>query len=334
VNVHRLVNILFVVLGALSLAGCQSRQLAIYGPKVFGGEGFTAVVVAYQPEMKGLLETIELDPDAMITGSYTFKGVQYRIGTYHNEPILVFATGMSIANAAMTMQMAFDYFPVDEVVYMGIAGAVNPAWEPGDVIVPERWYYHDESVYSNPDPDTDGVFVLPDYYAKFLEEQATRRAEDPHTPKYQPFAFVHPDEVLIIKEGMDEPEDQAYFAATPRLLKAARGAIETLPPQMILGERASVMSVGGNGVTGSVFVDNREYRQWTRDVFNAEVTEMESAAVGQVCVINDIDWVIIRAISDLAGGQEGVNVEHIYDVEASRAAAALLFALLDQLLDV
>ena len=44
-----------------------------------------------------------------------------------------------------------------------------------------------------------------------------------------------------------------------------------------------------------------------------------------------VDWVIIRSISDLAGGQEGVNDEHIYDVEASRVAALLLFALLDEL---
>jgi len=312
-------------------AGCATVPAESYGPKEFKGEGMTAVVVAYSPEMEGLLERIEADPNAAITRTATFKGIRYRLGIYKEEPILIFATGMSIANAALSMQMALDYFPVDQVVYMGIAGAVNPEWKPGDVIVPERWYYHDESVYSNPDPDKEGEFVLPDYYRTFLDEQPTRRAKDPHAPKYKPFAFVHPDEVLIIKDGMSKPEDQAYFSATPRLLNAAREAIKVLPPQMILGERASVMSVGGNGVTGSVFLDNRDYRKWTREVFNAEVTEMESAAVGQVCTINEVDWVIIRAISDLAGGQEGVNVEHIYDVEASRAGAALLFALLDQL---
>ena len=61
-------------------------------------------------------------------------------------------------------QMAFDYFPVDQVVYMGIAGAVNPKWQPGDVIVPERWYYHDESVYSNPKPKNDGEYILPEFH--------------------------------------------------------------------------------------------------------------------------------------------------------------------------
>ncbi|NBB80719.1 MAG: purine phosphorylase [Verrucomicrobia bacterium] len=313
------------------LAGCASTGMEkAYGPRDFDSPGYTALVVAYAPEMEGMLATIDQRPDASITETVNFKGVTYRIGEFQGEPILVFATGMSIANAAMTMQMAFDYFPVKEVVYMGIAGAVNPKWQPGDVVVPERWYYHDESVYSNPDPENPGQFILPDYYAEFLAEQPARRAADPHIPEYKPFAFVHPDEVVVIKAGMDAPEDAAYFSATPRLLEAARQAAEALPPQMV-GEREVAIRVGGNGVTGSVFLDNREYRKWTREVFAAEVTEMESAAIGQVCFINDVDWVIIRAVSDLAGGQEGVNEENLYDIDASLVGARLLFALLEEM---
>ncbi|MEG3765388.1 5'-methylthioadenosine/S-adenosylhomocysteine nucleosidase [Alteromonas sp. 14N.309.X.WAT.G.H12] len=335
---------LVVGLCVIALAGCtttpnsatltdtaKSYHGVNYGPKVFQGTPYTAIVVAYGPEMKGILGRIDADPGAQITDVVRFKGVTYRMGTYHDEPVLIFATGMSIANAALTMQMAFDYFPIKQVVYMGIAGAVNPKWQPGDVIVPERWYYHDESVYANPDPAQNGQYILPEYYAKFLAEQADRREVDPHLPNYKNFQFIHPDEVLIIKDGMDVPQDTAYFSATPRLLDAARDAIMTMPEQRILGERKAKLTVGGNGVTGSVFLDNREYRKWTREVFDAEVAEMESAAVGQVCTINDIDWVIIRAISDLAGGQEGVNVEHIYDQEVSRVGANVLFAVLDAL---
>lgn len=316
----------------LILSGCATSPTnpVPYGPKEFDSSGYTALVVAYAPEMQGMLETIEQRPDASITETIEFKGVTYRLGEFQGEPILLFATGMSIANAAMTMQMAFDYFPVKEVVYMGIAGAVNPEWLPGDVVVPERWYYHDESVYSNPDPDAPGEYILPDYYAAFLAEQPARRAEDPHLPDYKPFAFVHPDEVLVIKEGMEQPEDTAYFSATPRLLEAAQAAADSLPTQTV-GDREVAISVGGNGVTGSVFLDNRDYRKWTREVFLAEVTEMESAAIGQVCFINDVDWVIIRAVSDLAGGQEGVNEENLYDIDASLVGARLLFALLEGL---
>ena len=292
---------------------------------------FTAVTVAYAPEMDGILNRIEADPNAEIHTTTTIKGVTYRLGTYHDDPILVFATGMSIANAAMTMQMALDYFPVKQVVYMGIAGAVNPKWQPGDVIVPERWYYHDKSVYTNEDPKRPGKYILPEYYAEFLDEQAERRAKDPHTPAYKPFHFIHPDEVLIVKEGMEKPQDTAYFSATPTLLQAAKNAMASMPTQRVLNERNAKLFVGGNGITGSVFMDNREYRKWTREVFNAEVTEMESAAIGQVCTVNDVDWLVIRAISDLAGGQEGVNVENQYDKEVSRIGANVLFSVLDEL---
>ena len=84
-------------------------------------------------------------------------------------------------------------------------------------------------------------------------------------------------------------------------------------------------------MTGSVFLDNREYRQWVREVYRAEVTEMESAAIGQVCTVNEIDWIIIRAVSDLAGGQEGINSEHQYQADVSRIGAEVLFALLGEL---
>ncbi|WP_032097659.1 MULTISPECIES: 5'-methylthioadenosine/S-adenosylhomocysteine nucleosidase [unclassified Alteromonas] len=329
--------VLLFTFSSLWLSGCTSTididtsSTTAYGPKVFESPSFTAITVAYAPEMQGILNRIEQDPNASIHTTTNIKGITYRLGTYHDQPILVFATGMSIANAALSMQMALDYFPVKQVVFMGIAGAVNPKWRPGDVIVPARWYYHDESVYTNEDPSAPGEYILPEYYEAFVKEQDARRVNDPHLPHYKPFQFIHPDEVLIVKEGMDEPVDTAYFSATQRLLDAAQTAMSTMPTQRVLDDRDATLFVGGNGVTGSVFLDNREYRQWTRDVFSAEVTEMESAAIGQVCTINDVDWVIIRAISDLAGGQEGLNVESKYDTEVSRIGANVLFSVLDEL---
>ncbi len=319
--------------GALFLAACATKPsgTSAYGPKTFTEEGYTALVVAYSPELQGMLETIEAMPDAAIDATATFRGITYRIGRYKDEPILLFETGMSIANAAMSIQMAIDYFPIKQIVYMGIAGAVNSELHPGDVVIPERWYYHDESVYSNPDPENADAHLIPDYYAGSLAEQPARRAADPHHPDYTNFGMIHPDEVLIIKDGMDRPENTAYFTATPRLLEAARTALESFDPGEFGEGRKPQTFVGGNGVTGSVFVDNREYRKWLRKVFDAEVTEMESAAVGQVCWINDVDWIIIRAISDLAGGQEGKNEENLYDLDASLVGAAVLFALLDEL---
>jgi adenosylhomocysteine nucleosidase len=329
-----------LALAALALTSCVSPPEGAptaqhaglpYGPKAFSERSYTALVVAYSPELQGMLETIEALPDAAIETSHSFKGITYRMGQYQGKPIILFESGMSIANAAMSLQMAIDYFPIEQVIYMGIAGAVDPELQPGDVVIPERWYYHDESVYSNPRPDAADAFILPDYYTAFLSRQEKRRAQDPHLPRYRNFGMIHPDEVLIIKEGMDEPESTAYFSASPRLLAAAREALTDFDRAAFRPDRELQMRVGGNGVTGSVFVDNREYRKWLREVYQADVTEMESAAVGQVCAINQIDWIVIRAVSDLAGGQEGKNEENIYDLDASRVGAAVLFALLDVL---
>jgi adenosylhomocysteine nucleosidase len=61
------------------------------------------------------------------------------------------------------------------------------------------------------------------------------------------------------------------------------------------------------------------------------VTEMESAAVGQVCFVNNVEWIIIRSISDLAGGQEGKNEENVFDAIASGTGTKLMIGLLDEI---
>ena len=290
----------------------------------------TAVVAAYRPEIEALIAEIEEMPEGEIYRVIRHKGVTYHLGTVFGEPILLFVTGMSIANAAMKIQMALDYFPVERVLYAGIAGSVNPDLKKGDVVVPERWYYHDEHVYFNAEKDDPDSFILADYYENNSPFFKELYKEDPNAPRYTNFGFIHPDEVSIIMADWERPRRTPYFSATPELLELAEQALEALP-DLPVGDRTAKLMVGGNGVTGSVFLDNADYRKWTRDVFNAEVTEMESAAVGQVCMINEVPWVIIRGVSDLAGGQEGKNEENIYDGIASVNAAKWLFALLKEI---
>lgn len=307
---------------------------ANYGPRDFGdAEPMTAIVAAYEPEIEAINAALEVHPEADITEKLFFRGVEYQIGHYKGEPVVIFSTGVSIPNAAMTVQMAIDYFPVERLIMMGIAGAVNPIYEPGDITVCERWYYHDESVYLNPDPDKEGEFILPDYYENTLERLAKRGEIDPHSPKYDNFGYIHPDDVSVIKEGWDTPRQMPYFTATPSLIEAAKDAVVAIGEIKMTSGTPIQITVGGNGITGSVFLDNAEYRKWSRDVFNAEVTEMESAAVAQVCFINEVDWVIIRSVSDLAGGQVGKNEENVFDDIASETGTQLLLALLDEVVE-
>ncbi|MEO9946051.1 5'-methylthioadenosine/S-adenosylhomocysteine nucleosidase [Paraglaciecola sp.] len=306
-----------------------------YGPKEFSVENkWTAIVAAYEPEIKAIDHAFSKLDDAQITETITIKGVKYQLGTYKGEPIVIFTTGISVPNAAMTMQMALDYFPIDRVVMMGIAGAINPEFQPGDIAIPERWYFHDESVYVNPDKKEAGEFILPDYYEAALGRYKARELNDPHAPKYENYGFIHPEEMAVVKEGWDEPRQMPYFTATPELIELTKKAVAAVSPIKMPSGHPIQIKVGGNGVTGSVFLDNADYRQWLQRVYTAQVSEMESAAVGQVCFINDVDWVIIRSISDLAGGQQGKNVENVFDGIASGTGTKLMIGLLDQIVNL
>jgi adenosylhomocysteine nucleosidase len=328
------ISIYFLVISSFLLSADSSlaKDISTYGPKAFSDKNkWTAIVAAYAPEIKAINQAFSQLTDAQIDQTLTIKGVKYQLGSYKDEPVVIFTTGISVPNAAMTMQMALDYFPIDRVVMMGIAGAVNPDFQPGDISVPERWYFHDESVYVNPGPEKDGSFVLPDYYENALERYKERREQDPHAPAYENFGYIHPEEVEIVKQGWDKPRNMPYFTVTPELIELAKKAVKAVSPINMPSGKPIQIKVGGNGVTGSVFLDNAEYRNWLQRVYNAQVTEMESAAVGQICFVNDVDWVIIRSISDLAGGQHGKNVENVFDGIASGTGTKLMISLLDQI---
>ena len=58
----------------------------------------------------------------------------------------------------------------------------------------------------------------------------------------------------------------------------------------------------GRIATGDQFIDIAERKQWISENFRALCVEMEGAAIGQVCYLNKIPFVAIRAISDKADG--------------------------------
>ena len=98
---------------------------------------------------------------------------------------------------------------------------------------------------------------------------------------------------------------------------AAVGACLSAPPQV---------AVGGNGVSGAAFVDNAEIRVWAQETFDARVLDMESAAVAQVVLANDVPFIAFRSLSDLAGGGEDANEMNTFLALAAGNSAAVVRA--------
>ena len=89
-------------------------------------------------------------------------------------------------------------------------------------------------------------------------------------------------------------------------------------------DRSPRIAVGGAGVSGGAFVDNAAFRRWVFETFGARVLDMESAAVAHVAYANDVPFVAVRSLADLAGGGEGANRMEIFlDLAAGNAAAVV-----------
>ena len=78
-------------------------------------------------------------------------------------------------------------------------------------------------------------------------------------------------------------------------------------------------------MSGSAFVDNAAYREYTFRHFQANVLDMETAAIAHVAYANGVPFVAFRSLSDLAGGGEGENeMGTFFKIAADNSAKVLL----------
>ena len=122
------------------------------------------------------------------------------------------------------------------------------------------------------------------------------------------------------------PELARMIEADPKLLHAAADACEKTG---VLDENNRQMVVG-TIVTGDSFVSDPARIRWLQREFGGIATEMEGGAVGQVCQMNRVPFVVVRVISDGAG--DGAAGEFILFLEeASRVTFRITKQLLEDL---
>ena len=103
--------------------------------------------------------------------------------------------------------------------------------------------------------------------------------------------------------------NKIYFEADETLMRAAdRAAAELAIPHRI-----------GRIVTGDQFICNEEKKQWLVKQFQGDCTEMEGGAIAHACTMNDVPFVIIRAISDGASDGASMQYEEFVNLAAARA---------------
>lgn len=272
----------------------------------------TAVIAAFEPEwtvLKGEMEGV---------AETEINGVRFLTGRLAGKPVLLFLSGVSMVNAAMTTQLALDRFTVSRIVFTGIAGGIDPALDVGDVVVPDQWAQYLESTFAR----ASGAGFAP--------------PEGDYTiPGIASYGMMHPRRVTVRRAGNPAGERKLWFEADPGLLETARKAAATVALRRCVADLCLVkpprVVVGGRGISGPVFMDNAEYRKYAFAQFKAQVLDMETAAVAQVAYANGVPFVGFRSLSDLAGGDPQENQMFVFFRVAAANSAALVTAFLKAL---
>jgi len=242
-----------------------------------------AVLGAFRPEVS-LLEK-------MLTGARVqeIEGITFMSGRLGDRPIVVVWTGVGKVNAAMTTTLLIEHFKPARVIFTGIAGAVDPNLEPGDIVIAKRTAHHDMGTLWPEGIEHGGV-------------RSRLTGED------NPVFF---------------PADPNLLAAADC---AARKTVFD-PITLQSGQRPPRI-VTGTVVTGDSFVASKEKCKELEEKLGADAVEMEGAAVAQVCYQRDIGCIVIRSMSDKAD-ESAVMDKQIFYAMAARNSASLVAGIID-----
>lgn len=116
--------------------------------------------------------------------------------------------------------------------------------------------------------------------------------------------------------------DTLSFKADEQLRKTAKEICEKVNPDVTVFE--------GRVVSGDQFISDKQKKEWLIENFAGYCTEMEGAAIAHAAYLNDIPFLIIRAISDKADDSASVDYP-AFEAKAIEHSVRLLLALCEAL---
>jgi adenosylhomocysteine nucleosidase len=223
------------------------------------------------------------------------RGYVFRVGTLHGRKVVVGRSGAGKVNAAIIATLLIGEFNPSAILFSGTAGAVDPALQPGDVVIGETIAQHDVGLQTS-----DGI-----------RRRGTRNAL---TGELDPLLVPAPQTLLTL----------ARRSAQGLRLPSIR------TPD---GEDRTPRIVEGVIVTGDVFLADAAHRGVLRSALGAAAVEMEGAAVVQTCRQFAVSCLVIRSITDRADGQAQSSYEQFLATASENAAtlAAAIIAGLENL---
>ncbi len=210
------------------------------------------------------------------------QGIKFIKGRLQNRELVIASTGEGKVNAAVATALLIEHYKPAEVIFTGIAGAIDPNLKPGDIVIAEKTAQHDYGLLTS----------------KGMQNKGT---VNPIKGSRNPVFFPASKELL----------DLAQKAAKQVKLKKIEHRKEQRIPKIETGIV----------VTGDIFVASSAKCAELRQKLGADAVEMEGAAVAQICYHHNTPCIIIRSMSDNADENAVKDVDMFYKTAANNSAA-------------
>ncbi|HEU4789184.1 MAG TPA: 5'-methylthioadenosine/adenosylhomocysteine nucleosidase [Flavobacterium sp.] len=224
------------------------------------------------------------------------KGMRtYYVGTINNiEVVVVFSRWGKVASATTVTHLIVE-FGITELFFTGVAGAINPDLNIGDIVIASSLIQH----------DLDARPIMDRFEIPLLGKTNLCPPKEMLDKAVESIGELLSDESLV------------------HLLSSSQSEIfSVLNPKVVVGQIAS----------GDQFFASHEDKGNLLAILPEVLcVEMEGAAVAQVCFEYNIPYVVIRTISDEANDNSVVNFKEFVSQVASRFGVEIIEKLLKKI---
>jgi len=219
-----------------------------------------AIMGAMPEEIQPLLERVEN------INKVEYANNSYYEATYKGKELVIAYSKIGKVFSSLTASTLLEKFDCSTLLFSGVAGAINPELQIGDLIIADKLCQHDLDI---------SIFG-------------------------HAYGFV--------------PEGAVFVDSDAKLRAIGKE----------VAQKNNLKVIEGTIATGDQFVASNERKEFISTHFQADALEMEGASVAVVCDALNVPFFVLRAISDTANDEAGVDFDEFMIGSAKISANFIL----------
>jgi adenosylhomocysteine nucleosidase len=245
-------------------------------------EKVMGIMGAMPEEIDAVVQLLSVHTQSLHAGRVYYEGY------LNTVKAVVVVSGWGKVAAAATVSTLIHKFNITELIFTGVAGAIDPHLRIGDIVIGSRLVQH----------DMDARPFIPQYEIPLLKKT---------------FFDCAPVQLAVAADAVKDLFNNNSLHSL--IGTEALQQFNMAAPSMYMGDIAS---------GDQFFSDDIKKQQLLQNLPGVLCVEMEGAAVAQVCYENELPFTVIRTISDAAGEGSPVDFAAFIERVAGKYSVAII----------